>query len=199
MRRNYFFGILAALALFGAALAGQAAPKIIPFAVDTIIVPADSPLRFKSFNKDEITASFTGRVTLSGTCIIMELTTRQGDRTFIWFSIRRLEAFFLIGKAVRATARSPSTTKPISCALSFPSRCSKTPRQEERFSDGPYLDHRGELPGDDRLRCAGLFGALRGRRRQSRGGSQCVACWNWLLSHKSSTASPRRFAGRTSN
>ena len=67
MRRNYFFGILAALALFGAALAGEAAPKIIPFAVDTIIVPADSPLRFKSFNKDEITASFTGRVTLSGT------------------------------------------------------------------------------------------------------------------------------------
>ena len=67
MKRNYFFGLVAALALFGAAIAGQAAPKIIPFAVDTIIVPADSPLQFKSFNKDEITASFTGRVTLSGT------------------------------------------------------------------------------------------------------------------------------------
>jgi hypothetical protein len=67
MRRNYFFGIVAALALVGAAIAGQAAPKVIAFPVDSIVIPADSPLKFKSFNKDEITASFAGRVTLSGT------------------------------------------------------------------------------------------------------------------------------------
>jgi hypothetical protein len=68
MRRNFILGIVAALALVGAAIAGQpAAPTRIPLAVDTIIVPAGSPLKFKAFDKDEITATFSGRVTLSGT------------------------------------------------------------------------------------------------------------------------------------
>lgn len=67
MRRNYFFGIVAALALFSAAVTAQSAPKAIPLDVDTILIPADSPLKFKSFDKEAITASFAGRVVLSGT------------------------------------------------------------------------------------------------------------------------------------
>ncbi len=67
MRRNHFFGIVAGLALFGAAAASHSAPKQIPLDIDTIIVPADSTLKFKSFDKQEITASFAGRVVLSGT------------------------------------------------------------------------------------------------------------------------------------
>jgi len=67
MRRNYFFGIVAAVALFSAAVTAQSAPKAIPFDVDTIIMPAASPLKFKSFDKEAITARFAGRAVLSGT------------------------------------------------------------------------------------------------------------------------------------
>ena len=65
MGRNILLGLIAALALVQAAIA--AAPKQIPFDIDTIIVPASSPLKFKSFDKEAITAHFAGRVVLSGT------------------------------------------------------------------------------------------------------------------------------------
>ncbi|HUO93468.1 MAG TPA: hypothetical protein VMU22_11125 [Rhizomicrobium sp.] len=65
MGRKLFLGIIAAFALVQAAVAG--APRQIPFDIDTIIMPADSPLKFKSFDKEEITAHFAGRVVLSGT------------------------------------------------------------------------------------------------------------------------------------
>jgi hypothetical protein len=63
--RKFLLRIVAAFALAQAAIAG--APKQIPFDIDTIVVPAGSPLKFKSFDKDEDTAHFTGRVILSGT------------------------------------------------------------------------------------------------------------------------------------
>lgn len=65
MGRNILLGFIAALALVQVAAA--AAPKQIPFDIDTIIVPASSPFTFKSFDKEAITASFAGRVVLSGT------------------------------------------------------------------------------------------------------------------------------------
>ena len=65
MGRKILLSIIAALALVQAAAAGS--PKQIPFDIDTIIVPADSTLKFKSFDRQEITAHFTGRVVLSGT------------------------------------------------------------------------------------------------------------------------------------
>lgn len=65
MGRTFLLGIIAAFALMQAAVAG--APKQIPFDVDTIVIPASSPLTFKSFDREEITAHFTGRVVLSGT------------------------------------------------------------------------------------------------------------------------------------
>jgi hypothetical protein len=58
-------GFIAALTLVQVAFAG--APKQLAFYIDTIIVPADTPLKFKSFDKEAITAHFTGRVVLSGT------------------------------------------------------------------------------------------------------------------------------------
>jgi hypothetical protein len=65
MGRKILLGIIAALAFVQ--IAAAAAPKQIPFDIDTIIVPADSTLKFKSFDKEEITAHFAGRVVLSGT------------------------------------------------------------------------------------------------------------------------------------
>jgi len=65
MGRKILLGIAIALALVQAAVA--AAPKQLPFDIDTIIVPANSPLTFKSFDKEAITAHFAGRVVLSGT------------------------------------------------------------------------------------------------------------------------------------
>jgi hypothetical protein len=66
MGRKLLPGFIAAFAIVQIAFAAGA-PKQIPFDIDTIIVPADSPLKFKSFDKEAITASFTGRVILSGT------------------------------------------------------------------------------------------------------------------------------------
>jgi hypothetical protein len=65
MGRKILLGIIAALAFVQ--IAAAAAPKQIPFDIDTIIVLADSTLKFKSFDKEEITAHFAGRVVLSGT------------------------------------------------------------------------------------------------------------------------------------
>lgn len=65
MGRKILLGIIAALA--AVQIDAAPAPKQIPFDVDTIIMPADSPLKFKSFDKEEITVHFAGRVVLSGT------------------------------------------------------------------------------------------------------------------------------------
>jgi hypothetical protein len=65
MGRKILLGLIAALAFVQ--IAAAAPPKQIPLDIDTIIVPADSTLKFKSFDKEEITASFAGRVVLSGT------------------------------------------------------------------------------------------------------------------------------------
>jgi hypothetical protein len=65
MGRKILLGLIAALAFVQ--IAAAAPPKQIPLDIDTIIVPAESTLKFKSFDKEEITASFAGRVVLSGT------------------------------------------------------------------------------------------------------------------------------------
>jgi hypothetical protein len=65
MGRKYLLGILAASALLS--VSAVAGPKQIPLDVDTLIVPTDGLLKYKSFDKEEITAHFIGRVTLSGT------------------------------------------------------------------------------------------------------------------------------------
>jgi hypothetical protein len=65
MGRKIILGIIAALALVH--IAAAAPPKQIPLDIDTIIVPGDSTLKFKSYGKEEITARFAGRVVLSGT------------------------------------------------------------------------------------------------------------------------------------
>lgn len=39
----------------------------MPLDVDALVMPVAGPLKFKSFDKSEITAHFAGRVTLSGT------------------------------------------------------------------------------------------------------------------------------------
>jgi hypothetical protein len=66
MGRRFFFGFLTMLALCGVVAAGPA-PQLMPLGVDTLVIPAASPLKFKSFDKGEITASFAGRLVLSGT------------------------------------------------------------------------------------------------------------------------------------
>src|SRR5215472_2179521 len=67
MGRRFLLGLLAMLALCGATAAGPPPPRLMPLDVDTLVMPAGGPLKFKTFDKSEITAHFAGRVTLAGT------------------------------------------------------------------------------------------------------------------------------------
>ena len=76
MGQRFLLAIIATLSFCGAVAAGGPAPKLMPFDVDTLVIPAQSPVKFMSFDKGEVTASFAGRVTLSG-------TYHYGDDTYL--------------------------------------------------------------------------------------------------------------------
>jgi len=67
-RRSVIFSVVWVWLMGGAALAGGPQVITLPSGADTLIVPADSPVRFKDFgsNEDEV-AELSGKVLVTGT------------------------------------------------------------------------------------------------------------------------------------
>lgn len=87
------FRLFSLIAFVAMTIAGaDAADKLVPLGTDTLVIPSGSVATYRSFDRDNITAHFTGRFTLTGTWYY-GIDEDSGDWT----------AYMIVNEATRKT------------------------------------------------------------------------------------------------